>query len=60
MQSAGNFKGKVVRRNSMIKPISMLQDKPVKYLGKVYNERLDEKAQIGEIEAQVKKVLKKE
>ena len=40
------IKRKVVRRNIMIKgkPISMLQDKPIKYLRKVYNERLDEKA----------------
>ena len=54
-------KGKVVRRNIIIKgtSISLLQDTPIKYLGKVYNGRVDEKAQIKEIEVQVKKDIKK-
>ena len=55
------IKGKVVRRNIMIKgkPITLLQDKPIKYLGKIYNSSLNEKEQITEVEAQVKQDLKK-
>ena len=43
------------------KPITLLQiqDKPIKYLGKIYNGSLNEKEQITEVETQVKQDLKK-
>ena len=48
------WKGKVVRKNINIKgkPISLLQDKPIKYLGKIYNGSLNEREKIREVENQ--------
>ena len=55
------IKGKVVRREINIngKPMTLLQDKPIKYLGKIYNGSLNEKAQIEEVEKETAHDLKK-
>ena len=61
MQKPGHSKG---RDHSKItleldgKPITSITEKPVKYLGKVYNMRMTEKEQIEETVAQAKRDLK--
>ena len=55
------YKGKVLDKQIEIKgkPITQLQDKSIKYLGKSYNANLDEKEQMKAIESQVIGDLKK-
>ena len=46
------IKGMVERREILLngKPITLVQDKPAKYLGKAYNDSLTEKEQIKQFE----------
>ena len=55
------YKGKVLDKQIKIKgkPITQLQEKPIKYLGKKYNANLNEKEQMKEVESQLKIDLKK-
>ena len=55
------YKGKVLDKQIKIKgkPVTQLQDKSIKYLGKSYNANLDEKEQMKAIESQVIGDLKK-
>ena len=55
------FKGKVVNKHIKIKgkPITQLQEKSIKYLGKTYNASLNEKEQVEAVESQLKQDLKK-
>ena len=55
------FKGKVQRRELCIDgdPITPIQEKPVRYLGKEYKANLTEKDQIAEVEKSLKVELKK-
>ena len=50
----------VERREILLngKPITLVQDKPAKYLGKAYNDSLTEKEQIKQFEKEVKQALK--
>ena len=55
------YKGKVLDKQIKIKgkPITQLQEKSIKYLGKKYNANLNEKEQMNEVESQLKLDLKK-
>ena len=55
------FKGKVQRRDLYIDgdPITPIQDKPVRYLGKEYNANLTERDQIAEVEKNLTLELRK-
>ena len=55
------IKGETSRRTPVMdgKPLTSIKDKPVKYLGKVYNQRLDDKDQVEETIREVKEMLKK-
>ena len=54
------IKGIVERKEILLngKPITLIQDKPARYLGKTYNDSLTEKEQIKQFETEVKKALK--
>ena len=54
------IKGMVERREILLngKPITLIQDKPAKYLGKTYNHSLTEQDQIKQFEKEVKQALK--
>ena len=55
------FKGKVQRRDLYIDgdPITPIQDKPVRYIGKEYNANLTERDQIAEVEKNLTLELRK-
>ena len=54
------IKGMVERKEILLngKPITLIQDKPAKYLGKAYNDSLTEIEQIKQFEKEVKQALK--
>ena len=54
------IKGIVERREILLKgkPITLIQDKPARYLGKTYNDSLTEQEQIKQFEKEVKQALK--
>ena len=55
------IKGETSRRTPMMNgnPITSIKDKPVKYLGKTFNQRMDDKDQVEETIEDVKRMLKK-
>ena len=55
------YKGKVLNKQILIKskPITQLQEKSIKYLGKTYSASLDEKEQTMAIESQLKDDIRK-
>ena len=55
------IKGETSRRTPVIDgtPLTSIKDKPVKYLGKIYNQRMDDKDQVEETIRDVKEMLKK-